>query len=108
MIQQQLGMVEIALKRRAERVTFLARSVSVGVAFIALVLLWEAPATKRLPALGVCCGYLAFALFSWLFVKQRPEWRHLVRVVHDLADALAVGVGSALSGGLESPIWLLL
>ena len=108
MIQQQLGMVEFALKRRAERVTFLARSVSVGVAFIALVLLWEAPATKRLPALGVCCGYLAFALFSWLFVKQRPEWRHLVRVVHDLADALAVGVGSALSGGLESPIWLLL
>jgi signal transduction histidine kinase len=29
-------------------------------------------------------------------------------MLHDLADALAVGVGAALSGGLDSPIWLLL
>jgi signal transduction histidine kinase len=53
-------------------------------------------------------SYLAFAFLSWLVVKRRPEWRHVFHMLHDLADALAVGVGAALSGGLDSPIWLLL
>jgi signal transduction histidine kinase len=108
MVHQEIGIPETALKRRAERVTSLARGVSVGVGMIALLLLWDAPGTRRLPSLGVGCAYVIFAVLSRIFVRRRPEWRHVVRVLHDLADALAVGVGAALSGGLGSPIWLLL
>jgi signal transduction histidine kinase len=32
----------------------------------------------------------------------------VARVLHDVADALAVGLGAAWSGGLGSPVWLLL
>ncbi len=108
MVLQEIGIVETALKRRAELITFLARGVSVGIATIALVLLWDAPSTKRGPALAVGLAYLAFWAASSLWVRRRPEWRHVVRVLHDVADALAVGLGAAMSGGLESPIWLLL
>jgi signal transduction histidine kinase len=108
MVHHEAGIAETALKRRAELVTFLARSVSVGVASIALFLLWDAPTTKRLSALAVGCGYLTFVGASWLAVKRRPEWRHAARVLHDLADALTVGFGAAFSGGLQSPIWLLI
>jgi signal transduction histidine kinase len=108
MVHPEIGIVETALKRRAEHITFLARGVSVGVASIALFLLWDTPTTRRVPALGVGIAYLAFWCASALFVRRRPEWRHVVRVLHDVADALAVGVGASLSGGLESPIWLLL
>lgn len=108
MVPQETGIPEIALRRRAELVTFLARSVSVGIAFIALVALWDAPTTKAVPALGVGIGYLLFSGASWLWVKRHPKWRHVTRVLHDLADALAVGLGAACSGGLGSPVWLLL
>jgi signal transduction histidine kinase len=108
MSHQETGIVEIALKRRAELITFLARSVSVSVAGIALFLLWDTPTTRRLPALAVGIAYLAFWGASSVWVRRRAERRHAVRVLHDVADALAVGFGAALSGGLESPIWLLL
>jgi signal transduction histidine kinase len=108
MAHSEIGIVETALKRRAELITFRARSVSVGIAAIALFLLWDVPSTKRLPALAVGLGYLAFWSGSSLCVRRWPERRRLVRMLHDVADALAVGLGAALSGGLESPIWLLL
>ena len=93
------AVVEITLKRRAELVTFLARGVSVGIAAIALVVLWDAPTTKAIPALGVGIAYLVFSGASWLWVKRHPEWRHVARILHDVADALAVGLGAAWSGG---------
>jgi signal transduction histidine kinase len=108
MAQPETGIVETALQRRAELITFQARSVSVGVAAIALFLLWDLPTTRRLPALGVGLGYLAFWGASSLWVRHWPQRRRLVRVLQDVADALAVGLGAALSGGLASPIWLLL
>ena len=58
MVLPEIGIVETALKRRAELITFLARGVSVGIATIALVLLWDAPTTKRGPALAVGLAYL--------------------------------------------------
>jgi len=108
MVLPEIGIVETTLKRRAELITFLARGVSVGIATIALVLLWDAPTTKRGTALAVGLAYLVFWAVSSLGVRRRPDWRHVVRVLHDIADALAVGTGAAMSGGLESPIWLLL
>lgn len=108
MVQLESGIADAALKRRAALITFVARGVSVGVALIALVVLWDTPTTRRVPAVGVGLGYLAFSCLSWLCVRRRPEWRRGARVLHDVADALAVGLGASLSGGLESPIWLLL
>jgi signal transduction histidine kinase len=108
MVQLEIGIADKALKRRAALITFVARGVSVGVALIALVVLWDAPTTRRMPALGVVLAYLAFSGVSWLWTRRRPQSRRVVRVVHDVADALAVGVGASFSGGLESPIWLLL
>jgi signal transduction histidine kinase len=106
--RQESGIVETALKRRAELITLLARGISVGVASVALVLVWDTPTTKRMPALAVGLTYLAFWGGSRLWVRRRPEWRHTQRIVQDVADALAVGFGAALTGGLESPVWLLL
>ena len=37
-----------------------------------------------------------------------PGHRRALGVAHDMADALAVGLGAASTGGLASPIWLLL
>jgi signal transduction histidine kinase len=108
MVHPEIGFVETALKRRAELITFLARGVSVGIAGTALFVLWDNPTTMRIPALSVGVAYLAFSLGNWVWVKRRPRGRHFARVLQDVADALAVGIGAALSGGLESPIWLLL
>ena len=47
MVHPEIGFVETALKRRAELITFLARAVSVGIAGIALFMLWDNPTTMR-------------------------------------------------------------
>jgi signal transduction histidine kinase len=52
-------------------------------------------------------AYIVFALWARAWVKRHPESRGWLKMVHNVVDAVAVGMGAAFSGGLESPIWLL-
>jgi signal transduction histidine kinase len=108
MPRETLQVARIGLRRRAEFVTIAARAVSVAVAFIALAFFWNNPQTKSGPALALGLSYTVYFLAHGLWIKRQPEWRHVANVIHDVVDALAVGLGAALSGGLSSPIWLLL
>jgi signal transduction histidine kinase len=96
------------LYHRGQFVTALARWTSVGFCLVALGLLWNDPKTKPIPAGVVVILYLVYSAADALFRRRHPERLHAAKVVHDVVDALAVGAGAAFSGGLESPIWLLL
>ncbi|MFI5183576.1 MAG: GAF domain-containing protein [Vicinamibacteria bacterium] len=94
------------LYRRGQWITALSRWVCLLLSVVALTLLWSSPRTHPLPALAVIVGYGVFNLTS-SYVERRVPRRRL-RIAHDVADALAVGLGAAFSGGMASPIWLLL
>src|SRR5512145_1741212 len=98
---------DASLYRRGHLITAVARWVSVGLAMLALPFVWDDPRVQPRSALAVALGYLAFNLISQLWL-QRTSHVRLLRRVHDLLDAVAVGLGAAFSGGLRSPIWLLL
>jgi signal transduction histidine kinase len=102
-----LKVPEKSLYRRGQLITALARWTSVGLALAALALLWSSASTRALPALLLGVGYVAFALTAAAWQRRRPERRDL-KAGHDVVDALAVGAGASLSGGLHSPVWLLL
>lgn len=99
--------LETSLYRRGQWITALARGISLGLGFVALYLLWHSPKTRAVPALLVGILYLVYSVASWVLIRRRPQNRAL-KVAHDVADALAVGGGAVCSGGLESPVWLLL
>ena len=99
---------EADLYRRKEWITTLARGVSCALAIGALALLWNSPRTRSLPAALTGVAWIAFFFLARFLRRRFPERSRLIKVVHDVVDALAVGAGSYLSGGLQSPIWLLL
>jgi PAS domain S-box-containing protein len=72
----------------------------------ALVLLWDHPRTRPVPALLVGLGYVAFCGLRYLLERRWPGSRAL-KVAHDVADALAIGLGAWFSGAMQSPVWLL-
>ena len=94
-------------QRRGQLISALARWISIGLCATALVFLWDNPHARPRVALGIGAGYLAVYAACRFWLRRRPRSRP-AKVVHDVADALAVGLGAATSGGLESPIWLLL
>jgi signal transduction histidine kinase len=96
------------LLRRGEAITTWARLLSVGLALASLVVLWESPNTRIVPAVLVGAAYVGFALFARTRTRRGPGSTRRLRIAHDLVDATATGLGAALSGGLESPLWLLL
>lgn len=98
---------DAALYRRGEVITGWARALSVGLALVGLCLIWGSPRTQQVPALINGSAYVVFALWARTWMKRHPESRGWLKMVHNVVDALAVGVGAAFSGGLESPIWLL-
>jgi signal transduction histidine kinase len=99
---------EADLYRRKEWITNLARGLSCALALAALVLLWNSPRTRSLPASLTGVAWVTF-FFAARYLRRRfPDWSRRIKIVHDVVDALAVGVGSYYSGGLASPIWLLL
>ncbi len=99
---------EADLYRRKEWITTLARGLSAGLALLALALLWTSPRTRPLPASLTGITWIAF-FFAVRFLRRRhPERSRSLKIAHDVVDALAVGAGSYYSGGLLSPIWLLL
>lgn len=95
------------LYRRGALTTVVNRGLSLALGFLALLLLWHSPRMQGEPALLIGLGYAAFATAAFLWLRRRPQARWL-KVLHDLVDALTVGAGAWCSGGLESPIWLLL
>jgi PAS domain S-box-containing protein len=96
------------LYRRGRLITPLARWLSIALAVLTLAILWNHPQTKPLASLAVIVVYVAFNLASQFWLQKRYGGRRGLKVAHDLADVLAVAVGAALSGGLASPIWLLI
>jgi PAS domain S-box-containing protein len=92
---------------RGPAVAALTRWVSVALALLALLFVWNSPQVRPWPALAVGGAYIAFNLASQLWTRRHPPARRL-KVVHDAVDALAVGAGAYLTGGLGGPLWLLL
>ncbi|HET8645780.1 MAG TPA: GAF domain-containing protein, partial [Vicinamibacteria bacterium] len=99
--------------RRGHLITAVARWLSVGLALLSLVFVWDAPRVRPRAALAVALSYLVFNALSQFWLQRRawprsrpPGW--MARRAHDVVDAVAVALGAAFSGGLQSPIWLLL
>jgi PAS domain S-box-containing protein len=99
-----LKALDLALYRRGQLVTALARWLSAGLALLCLAYVWNDPRTR--PRAALATG-LAYAALLAIFTLQRRRSAAL-KVVQDLLDAAAVGLGAAFTGGLDSPIWLLL
>jgi PAS domain S-box-containing protein len=95
------------LRRRAQLFTLVSRGVSVAVSLVALLLFWDRPQTRRLPCLAVALGYALWSGLSFVLLRRNPR-RRSVKVAHDVADALAVGLAAWFSGAIGSPLWLLL
>ena len=101
-----LKVLDVSLYRRGQLITTLARWTSFGLGLLSLVFLWNSPRTRPIPALAAGTAYLVFSLARHAARSRRR--RHAWKVAHDVVDALAVGAGAAFTGGLESPVWLLL
>jgi PAS domain S-box-containing protein len=97
--------MEPHLFRRGRFITGLSRAFSVALGFAALLLLWQSPRVRPVPALLAAAAYVGFAAFAFLWQRVHGGSRKL-RTAHDFADALGVGIGSYFTGG--SPFWLLL
>jgi hypothetical protein len=96
-----------SLGRRSHFVSAAARWISFGVGFLAILAAWDLPTTHRTGATAALVFYAAFNLAGQLYVQRNPRARGF-KHVRDVVDALAVGAGAAFSGGLASPVWLLL
>ena len=100
-------MVDAGLYRRGRFITTVARWLSLGFGLLSLAFVWDSPLTRRGAAVGVAAGYAVWMLASHVWQQRRPADRR-PRIAHDLVDAAAVGLGAAASGGMASPVWLLL
>jgi PAS domain S-box-containing protein len=98
---------DAALYRRGPFVAALARWASVGLALLSLAVVWNSPEVRPRHALAVGAGYVLFNLASQIRVRRQAR-AGLLKVVHDVVDAGAVGLGAFYTGGLRGPLWLLL
>jgi PAS domain S-box-containing protein len=96
-----------ALYRRGRLITPLARWLSVGLAILALAMLWNHPQTQPWPAFFVILAYVSFSLLSQFWLEKRFHGSRGLKIARDLADVGAVAAGAFFSGGLASPVWLL-
>jgi signal transduction histidine kinase len=94
--------------RRGELITAWARATSVALAVAAAWVLSARPEIRFGPLLALAAGYAVFAVLARWWLRRRPDHRRRVRLLHDVADALTVGAGAALTGGLHGPIWVLI
>jgi PAS domain S-box-containing protein len=102
-----LKLLDVSLYRRGLLVSALTRGLAVCLALVALAFVWEDPRTRRGPAVAVVGGYALFTLAAFL-ASRGPVRRRFLGVAQDMVDALAAGLGAAFSGGMDSPVWLLL
>jgi PAS domain S-box-containing protein len=91
---------------RAQRLTVASRLAFAALGFVTLAVLWNHPQTRRSGALAVGLAYAAFALCAAALLRRHPRWRGL-KLLHDVVDALTIGIGSYCTGGIESPGWLI-
>jgi signal transduction histidine kinase len=98
---------DAALYGRGPLVAAVSRWVSVALALLALVFVWNSPGVRPHPALAVGAAYAVFNLASQVWVRRHPR-AHALKVAHDVVDAVAVGAGALFTGGLRGPLWLFL
>ena len=102
-----LKVLDAHLYRRGQYISTLARWLSVALGLVSLAFVWDHPRTRPQAAVLVVAAYGAFTIA--VFVAQRMGNRdRRLKIAQDLVDALGVGLGAAVTGGLESPMWLLL
>ena len=99
--------VDVDLYRRGQFLTAVARVLSVALGVLCLVLMWDSPQMRPRAAVALVAAYAAFAAVAFLWTRGRPHAR-AVKMAHDVVDAVVVGLAAAASGGLDSPVWLLL
>ncbi len=94
-------------QKRAHLVTSAIRAAFLVLGFVTLAMLWSHPQTQRGPALGLGLAYVAFAMTARAMLVRNPRNRPL-KILHDVVDALTIGLGSFFTGGFDSPGWLIL
>ncbi len=93
-------------QRRAQLLTAAIRIAFLALGFVTLAVLWNGPQTRRAAALALGLSYLALATAAALVLRRNPRNRPL-KIAHDVLDSLTIGLGSFLTGGIESPGWLI-
>ena len=99
--------LDAQLRRRRGFVTLVTRWTSVLLGLVALVLAPDGPWPRLLPGLTIVAVYALFNLASMFYLARHPRAREL-KVVHDVVDALALGIVAAVSGGSRSLAALIL
>jgi PAS domain S-box-containing protein len=99
-----LKALDLALYRRGQFITALARWLSAALGLLCLAYVWNDPRTKPRAALATGLAYVALQL-AFSFWGRRSA---AVKLIRDVVDAVAVGLGASFTGGLDSPVWLLL
>ena len=89
---------------RGRTITAVARWTALAASLLVLAWVWRAPRTRPGVYLAIAFAYAIFTAINQFTRRRRGAALKLQAVV----DALALGAGSAVSGGLASPLWLLL
>jgi PAS domain S-box-containing protein len=97
----------VSQQPRGALVTTVARLLSFLMGVVSLLIIWEDRRTWPWQAVAVLGAYAVFAVTVALWTRRRGQ-SFTLKVVHDVVDALTVGLGAWFSGGLKSPVWLLL
>lgn len=95
------------LYRRGQRIAAASRWASLALGSLALLRLWDSPLIERQPCVLLAIGYAVYTLASDHWLRRHPR-SHWVKRAQAAADAITVGLGADFSGGLASPVWLLL
>ncbi len=106
MAAQTTPLLDSEAQRRASLLKSWSRFGFLGLGFLTLFALWNHPQTRRAPALLLGVAYLAFTVAASAYSGRNPGQRTL-KIVHDVVDALTIGLGCFVTGRLESPGWLL-
>jgi PAS domain S-box-containing protein len=101
MASGETNALDARLRRRRAFVAAVTRWTSALLGLVALVLAADRPEARLVPGLAIVAAYVVFNLASARRLARRPNDRAL-KVVHDVVDALALGVVAYFSGGSRS------
>jgi PAS domain S-box-containing protein len=95
-----------SLQRRGYWTAVLSRWICLAASVVGIVVVWSGPRSRPFAALSVAISYAVLNLGFAAARRALPG--RLSRVLHDLVDVAAIGLASAFSGGMDSPLWLFL
>jgi PAS domain S-box-containing protein len=85
------------------------RWISLGYGLVCTIVFWGELSAHRYEALAIASLYGLYNLvLASLALSRRGPWSVAAKITQNVVDAVVVGLASFLTGGIDSPFWLLL